>query len=98
MRSNTDKPASFTAIASPSSTQECTGRPARASTTSGERSAKSKPLRGDQAHTVAFAMDDDAKTVVLDFVNPAGPRGRLLGGTGQARFEAPDRALKLTQR
>ena len=53
---------------------------------------------GDQTHAIGVAVGDDAKAVVLDFVNPASSRGRPFGGTRKARLKAPDTARKLTQR
>ena len=43
---------------------------------------------GYEAHAVAVAMGDDAKTIVLDLVNPTGAARRLFGRTGQARLKS----------
>jgi hypothetical protein len=40
----------------------------------------------------------DAVAVVLDLVNPAGPRRRLFRGSGEARLDALQLALQLTRR
>jgi hypothetical protein len=56
------------------------------------------PVARGEPDAIAVAVSDDAKAVVLDFVNPAGARWRLLGRPGQTRIEAPDRALGLMQR
>jgi hypothetical protein len=41
----------------------------------------------DQAHAAGGAMRLQAITVVLDFVNPVRPRGRLVGQGREARFD-----------
>ena len=38
----------------------------------------------EQPHAPALAPGKDAKAIVLDFVNPAGPRRRLLGRAREA--------------
>ena len=50
-------------------------------------------VAGDQPHTLAVAVGEDAKAVVLDLVNPPRARWRLLGRPGQTWIEAPDWAL-----
>jgi hypothetical protein len=40
-------------------------------------------LAGVKGHRVALALGENAETVVLDFVNPAGPAGGFLAGRGR---------------
>jgi hypothetical protein len=56
-----------------------------------------KAFPSNQPDTAGVEFGQDAEAVVLDFVNPAGPGGRLLGEARQARFVAPDPALQLTR-
>ena len=45
----------------------------------------------------AVELGQNAKAVMLDFVNPSRSGGRLFGWTRQARFVAPNSALQLTR-
>ena len=40
-------------------------------------------VAGEQPHALRIPPGKDAKAVVLDFVNPAGPRRRLFRGRGR---------------
>src|SRR5271156_2829385 len=55
-------------------------------------------VAGGKPPAIAVAVSDDAKAVVLDFVNPCRARWRLFCRPGQTRIEAPDSAIRLTQR
>jgi hypothetical protein len=46
----------------------------------------------------AVALGENTEAVVLDFVNPARPGWRPLGGAGQTGFEALQLALQFTRR
>jgi hypothetical protein len=46
-----------------------------------------------KGHRVALALGENAETVVLDFVNAAGARRRLLSGAGKATLVARQLAL-----
>jgi len=59
---------------------------------------RSVAVPGHEAHALGIAVRHDTEAVVLDLVNPAWARWRLLCRPGQTRIEAPDKALKLTQR
>ena len=54
-------------------------------------------LSGDELHAVGVELGQDTEAIMLDFVNPAGPCGRLIGEARQARLIAPDTALQLTR-
>jgi hypothetical protein len=43
-------------------------------------------VAGVKGHRVALALGENAETVVLDFVNPAGPAGGFLAGRGRQRW------------
>ena len=56
-------------------------------------------MAGDEPDTRTTATGHDAETIMLDFVNPAGPTRRGLGRRGQARLDYPQlKAGTLTQR
>jgi hypothetical protein len=46
-----------------------------------------------KGHGVPLALGEDAKAVVLDLVNPAGPGRRALGGAGKTGLKALQLAL-----
>ena len=48
---------------------------------------------GDQTHAIGVAVGDDAKAVVLDFVNQPGPAGGLLAGRGRHGSKRPTRRV-----
>src|SRR6516225_62785 len=53
----------------------------------------------DEPDTRTISPGHDAKAIMLDFVNPAGPGGRDFGGRGQTRLNYPQPgAGTLTQR
>jgi hypothetical protein len=46
------------------------------------------PITSRETHTIHFSLSDDAKAIVFNFVNPAGPSRRMLGQTGQAGLKS----------
>ena len=62
-----------------------------------EASGKVDAFSGKEPHSRAVADRDDAKSVVLDLVNPTRPGWRLLSESGQARFDAVQLAVQLTR-
>jgi hypothetical protein len=102
-KSNTDSPFSSTAIASPSTMHERTGRAATASTMNGKTVAEVVPVSGDQPNGRALAVRQDAEAIVLDFMNPAGTARGHLRRPRQARLKtglglfSKQSALQLTR-
>ena len=78
-------------MASPSIRQDRSGSFAMAAR--GQANGEVIALAGVKGHRVVLALGENAETVVLDFVNPAGARRRLLSGAGKARLVAPQLAL-----
>jgi hypothetical protein len=81
------------AMASASMRHDRTGNAAIAAAAYWNRVGKIMALAAEQPHVGAVAPGHDPEAVVLDLVNPAFARWRLLGRPGQTRLKALHMAL-----